>query len=74
MPRKKKDIREVVPASTNADGSGLYQCPRCLEWVHGEEDDDLICDFCHEVFYAYTPVRLSEKAKVITIRELLQDT
>lgn len=68
MAKKKNDVREVIPVSTNTDGSDLYQCPHCNEWTEGEEGNTLTCDFCGKDYMAHTPVKFQNAAKVISIR------
>jgi ribosomal protein L37AE/L43A len=63
--RKRDNITQVLMASINADGSGLYQCPFCQEWKDGEDKKVLSCDYCFEKFIATDIKIYAEAAKVI---------
>lgn len=67
--RKKSKIINITQPASNADGSGLYQCPCCNEWAEGEEKDLLICDLCGSEFLAYTPKKGNKSAKIIEIHQ-----
>jgi len=68
MGRKAVVIEVPLPA-TNADGSGLYQCPHCNEWTEAEEKSDVKCDYYSDSFRAITPTkRTKREVRVIGIK------
>lgn len=71
MGRRKAKVLSVAPEATNADGSGLYQCPSCNEWTEAEEDKEIKCDYCRETFKAVTLKKYRRAARVITLRSLV---
>jgi hypothetical protein len=54
-------------AATNADGSGLYQCPFYNEWTDSEEDQVVECGYCSEEYKAVSLNRNRKSTKVITL-------
>jgi len=60
-------IISVPMISTNADGSGLYQCPCCQEWNDAEEKDIVRCEYCAEKYRAISPNKKEKNAKIIAI-------